>query len=212
MIGASLNQYRITAPIGAGGMGEVFRTGDTRLNRDSRPSQDESDPVGSNCNSLTATQMNRRTFFNRAALLPGAALSTVTSQAAADDDGQVQSAIKTAYSVYFQGRDKEKYRSLLSADYILIEHGELINAASEIAAMPKPENPLKRTDYFDFKSVKVHGDIAYAIYDLKYEVSAGGKSRRGHCLESAILRNVEGRWLMCLLHSTRMPDHQSKLQ
>jgi len=34
MIGASLNQYRITATIGAGGMGEVFRARDTRLNRD----------------------------------------------------------------------------------------------------------------------------------------------------------------------------------
>ena len=34
MIGMSLNQYRITASIGAGGMGEVFRARDTRLNRD----------------------------------------------------------------------------------------------------------------------------------------------------------------------------------
>ena len=34
MIGSSLNQYRITATIGAGGMGEVFRARGTRLNRD----------------------------------------------------------------------------------------------------------------------------------------------------------------------------------
>ena len=34
MIGASFNQYKITATIGAGGMGEVFRARDTRLNRD----------------------------------------------------------------------------------------------------------------------------------------------------------------------------------
>src|SRR5688572_11587080 len=34
MIGTSLNQYRITARIGAGAMGEVFRARDTRLNRD----------------------------------------------------------------------------------------------------------------------------------------------------------------------------------
>ena len=33
MIGVSLNQYRITASVGAGGMGEVFRARDTRLNR-----------------------------------------------------------------------------------------------------------------------------------------------------------------------------------
>jgi hypothetical protein len=34
MIGTSLNQYRITASPGTGGMGEVFRARDTRLNRD----------------------------------------------------------------------------------------------------------------------------------------------------------------------------------
>lgn len=34
MIGASFNQYRITPSISAGGMGEVFRARDTRLNRD----------------------------------------------------------------------------------------------------------------------------------------------------------------------------------
>src|SRR5262245_45460321 len=34
MIGTSLNQYRISSRIGAGGMGEVFRARDTRLNRD----------------------------------------------------------------------------------------------------------------------------------------------------------------------------------
>src|SRR6266700_1763693 len=34
MMGSSLNQYRIIATIGAGGMGEVFRARDTRLNRD----------------------------------------------------------------------------------------------------------------------------------------------------------------------------------
>ena len=34
MIGSTLNQYQIIASIGAGGMGEVFRARDARLNRD----------------------------------------------------------------------------------------------------------------------------------------------------------------------------------
>ena len=34
MTGTCLNQYRISASLGAGGMGEVFRVRDTRLNRD----------------------------------------------------------------------------------------------------------------------------------------------------------------------------------
>ena len=34
MIGRNLAQYRVTASIGAGGMGEVYRATDTRLGRD----------------------------------------------------------------------------------------------------------------------------------------------------------------------------------
>ena len=34
MIGTSLNHYQVTAKIGAGGMGEVYRARDTRLGRD----------------------------------------------------------------------------------------------------------------------------------------------------------------------------------
>jgi serine/threonine protein kinase len=34
MIGSSLNQYHIAAKLGVGGMGEVFRARDTRLNRE----------------------------------------------------------------------------------------------------------------------------------------------------------------------------------
>jgi hypothetical protein len=156
--------------------------------------------------------MNRRTFFQRVALTSGTALSIVPNHAGADAEVQVQNAIKNVYSVYFQERNKEKYQSLLTEDYILLENGELMDVRSDLAAMPGPESTLKRTDHFEFNSVKIQSDMSYAIFHLKSDISDQGKSRRGHWLESAILRKVGDRWLMCLLHSSRMPDHQKDLR
>jgi ketosteroid isomerase-like protein len=151
-------------------------------------------------------------MFLKTALLSAASLSAPPNQTAPADELEIQKAIKAFYSTYFQERDKQKYRSLLTDDFTLLENGELMNADSVLAAMPKPEAPLKRADHFEFKSVTVHGDIAYAIYDLKSDITDKGKSRIAHWLESAILRKVQGRWLMCLLHSTRIPDHQKELR
>jgi len=38
MVGRTLNHYEIIEPLGAGGMGEVYRAHDTTLKRDAAPS------------------------------------------------------------------------------------------------------------------------------------------------------------------------------
>jgi ketosteroid isomerase-like protein len=88
---------------------------------------------------------------------------------------------------------------------LLLENGELLDIEGDIALMPSPESGYKRTDAFDFRSVKVHGDTAYAVYFLKSEITdKKNGNRHRQWLESAILRRGGNGWRMALLHSTRI--------
>lgn len=71
--------------------------------------------------------------------------------------------------------------------------------------MPRPEDEYKRTDVFDFRSVKIQRDLAYAIYFLKTDINDKKKGKRHvEFLESAILRRKGNNWRVALLHSTRL--------
>ena len=39
-VGSRLGHYDVTAPLGAGGMGEVYKATDTRLDRDVEPAKE----------------------------------------------------------------------------------------------------------------------------------------------------------------------------
>jgi len=147
--------------------------------------------------------MKRREFIAGTGMLIGTAC--VPSVLAADDETAVKQALKDVYSIFYVSLDKQKYRSLLTEDYLLLENGELLDIEGDIALMPAPESAYKRTDAFDFRSVKVHGDTAYAVYFLKSEITdKQNGSRNREWLESAILRRSGAGWRMALLHSTKI--------
>ena len=65
-----------------------------------------------------------------------ASLHLVSAQAA-DDVVAVQQAIKNNYAAY-SGFDEQKYRATTTEDYVLLEHGELIDREADVASMAKP--------------------------------------------------------------------------
>jgi ketosteroid isomerase-like protein len=101
--------------------------------------------------------------------------------------------------------DKDAYRSILTEDYLILENGELLDTEGDIALMPEPDSGYERTDTFDFRYVKIEGDIAYTVYFLKAEIGdkANGTIHK-EWLESAILRRSGEDWLIALLHSTKI--------
>jgi hypothetical protein len=71
--------------------------------------------------------------------------------------------------------------------------------------MAKPGTGHRRTDEFDFRSVRIEDDTAYAVYFLRSEIHddvTGDRQREW--LESAVLRRVDGAWRLALTHSTRI--------
>jgi ketosteroid isomerase-like protein len=101
--------------------------------------------------------------------------------------------------------DRAYYRSFMTDDYFLLENGELLDVAGDMAMLGAlPENHV-RTDKFDFRHIWVDGDLAYLVYFLESEMNdskSGPRSKRW--LESAVLRRIDGQWRAAVLHSTRI--------
>lgn len=145
----------------------------------------------------------KRQLSGPGGMLPATADTRHTS--ATDDAEAVRQAVRDVYSTFSETRDKQKYRSLLTEDYLLLENGELLDIDGDLALMPAPDSGYRRTDAFDFRLVKVHDDTAYAVYFLRSEMTDTKEgTRRREWLESAVLRRSGTGWKMALLHSTRL--------
>ena len=150
--------------------------------------------------------MKRNQFIKVSALLIGAAATPRTVHAAADDAVVLKQILADYYRIFFVDVDRDKYRALLTDDYLLLEHGDIQDIEKDISFMPKPEDEYRRADAFDFKSLKIHGDTAYVVHILKSVIRTkkDGATKRAW-LESMIFRRGSGdRWRIALLHSTKL--------
>ena len=147
--------------------------------------------------------MKRREFVAGAGALlamPAAPLTIASS----DDEAALKKAINDYYSIYYREREEKKYRSLLADDYLLLENGEIMNGDDDIRLMPKPGELYERTDAFDFRQLKVEGGVAWMVYFLSSTITDKDGTRSRRWLESAIFRRSGSRWLIGILHSTRI--------
>ena len=120
--------------------------------------------------------MKRKEFITRSASLLGSAAVPKVFAARLEEASELRSKVRDYYHVYYAELDHVRYRALLTDDYLLLEHGEVLDAAKDISLMPKPEDEYRRTDAFDFRQIKVEGDTAYAVYFLKSEILTRNKS------------------------------------
>ena len=120
-----------------------------------------------------------------------------------DEAATIKRAVEDYYAAY-KGGDKAKYRALLTDDYLLLENGELLDAAGDLAAMAPACSGYQRTDAFEFRLVRVQGTLGYAVYVLRSDIKDQQGARHREYLENMILRRSGHRWRTALLHSTRV--------
>jgi len=146
--------------------------------------------------------------MNRSAAVCAAFLAITTllmpCVAAASDEEAVKKMMVDWYAAFASDTPEAEYRQFLTDEYVLLENGELMGIEGDIAMMKNRAPGFQRKDRFDFKSVTLHGDIAYAVYFLESDIDDDKMKRQRRWLESTVLRRIDGRWRAALLHSTKI--------
>ncbi len=87
--------------------------------------------------------------------------------------------------------------------YRLIENGAIMSLTDEVSYFKKNSHrKINRNDTFDFHSIRVQGNIGYAIYKLESTIVEDGKSKFYKWTESAICERTVNGWKLVLIHST----------
>ena len=99
--------------------------------------------------------------------------------------------------------DIKKHMSNCTEDYLLVEGGEILNMEQESKWYADVANrATDRKDNFDFKYIRIDGNTAYAVYNLRSDITKEGKLIQKNWNESTIFRKVKEEWKIALIHST----------
>ena len=90
-----------------------------------------------------------------------------------------------------------------TSSYILIENGEIWDMEKESEYYrTNAHRIIDRKDNFDIKYIRIFGNTAYAVYNLKSDIIETGNLITKNWNESVIFRKLEGKWKIELIHST----------
>jgi predicted enzyme related to lactoylglutathione lyase len=100
-----------------------------------------------------------------------------------------------------------------TADYLLIENGEVWDLPKELEYYHlKSGTKTTRKDKFQFRNVKVYGNIGYAVYDLQSDIIENGILKNYHWNESVMFRKLNNQWKIALIHSTPAKGRPALMQ
>lgn len=143
-------------------------------------------------------QMN--TFF----LFLFFATFSLTTFSQNSDSTEIINLLKNDYKA-LANLDFEEHIKNCAEDYMLIENGEVWDIKKEIEILfnLKTNSKITRQDQFDFKTIKIDGPYAYAVYELKSEITKNLNTKKYNWTETAIFYKVSEKWKIKLIHSTK---------
>lgn len=122
------------------------------------------------------------------------------------DSAAIIHLLKSDYAT-MASMDLKSHMNNCTADYILIEAGDIWNMEKESKWYKDDANKVtERKDCFDIKYVRIDGNVAYAVYNLKSDITQQGKLIQDNWNESTIFRKVNGEWKIALIHSTPVKE------
>ncbi len=99
--------------------------------------------------------------------------------------------------------DIKTHSNNCTTDYLLIEEGEVWNLEKEkLYYKSNAGRVVQRKDFFTFNKIRISGDMAYAVYFLKSEMTEKGLLTVKTWNESAVFKKQGGQWKIALIHST----------
>ena len=116
--------------------------------------------------------------------------------------------IEAAISKFFDGIseiDSAKMKAFTTSDFILLESGEVWNLDTLVTKIRVRKNSgIKRVNSFQFIKTEQNGRMAWVSYRNTADFTMNDKQQTVKWLESAVLKQQNGQWKICLLHSTRI--------
>ena len=131
-------------------------------------------------------------------------LSLVSTKAfgQSKDSAAISQLIINDYKTFINWNYKQHIKNC-QPHYTLIENGDIMTLKDEVEYFKKnAHRKIKRTDHFNFISIKVSGNTAYAIYRLESTIEEDGKPKYYKWAESAVCERVKDGWKLALIHST----------
>src|SRR4030095_4415098 len=121
-----------------------------------------------------------------------------------NDSTEIIQLLKDDYKT-MDNMDIKKHIGNCTDDYLLIENGEIWSMAKEADYYKQnAQRVIDRKDHFDFKYINLLGNTAYAVYNLRSDITENGKLTQKNWNESVIFRKIDGKWKIALIHSTKI--------
>jgi len=127
------------------------------------------------------------------------------------DSTEIMQLLKADYKTMVTS-DIKTHRANCTDDYLLIEDGEIWNMEKEAAYYKQNEKRvIEREDHFDLHYMKISGNNAYIVYNLKSDIRENGKLTQKNWNESVVFRKETDKWKIALIHSTKITAQTTQL-